>query len=129
MAQTPFPYTFYSCPCSGAAPIATKRTSQQFVVLGEEEERTFNPRAPLSNYSLYPLENLLYCNDCKEIRCPRCCTEEVVTWYCPQCLFEVTGLGSRTEGGRCVIREFVGGAVARIGFIARARPMLTVLRL
>ena len=66
----------------------------------EDDDRTFDPRAPRSNYSLYPIEYLLYCEDCHQIRCPRCIAEEVVTYFCPHCLFEVPSASVRAEKNR-----------------------------
>jgi dynactin-4 len=93
------PYTYIQCPCSEASPVdlADDPDSLESV---EDDERTFDPRAPRSNYSLYPLEYLLYCEDCQQIRCPRCVNEEVVTYYCPHCLFEVPSSNLRSEGNR-----------------------------
>jgi dynactin-4 len=104
MAQ-PFPYTYYSCPCiDTSAPSvnlpSTRKTSQQQPPPDNEEERTFDPRSPRANYSLFPLEHLLYCTECHQIRCARCMVEEVVCWYCPTCLFEVPSSTVRTEGNR-----------------------------
>lgn len=45
---------------------------------------------------LYPLSWLYFCEDCHEIRCPQCVQDEIVSYYCPNCLFEV----SRTGSGR-----------------------------
>ncbi|KPM43696.1 hypothetical protein AK830_g2856 [Neonectria ditissima] len=97
------PYTYIQCPCSdvsstSAADHANDAHDQDSV---DDDERTFDPRAPRSNYSLYPLEYLLYCEDCQQIRCPRCVNEEVVTYYCPHCLFEVPSSNLRSEGNRC----------------------------
>src|SRR5699024_7990789 len=97
----PFPYTYISCPCADT-PVpdpARKRRSREFhqkanpdapgtdekgtITEDEEEEQTFDPRSPRSNFSLYPPEQLLYCEDCHQIKCPRCITEEIVCWYCP----------------------------------------------
>ncbi|KAG6003161.1 hypothetical protein E4U54_000741 [Claviceps lovelessii] len=94
------PYTFIQCPCSDLS------LSGSGNCLGSEEadendDRTFDPRAPRSNYSLYPIDYLLYCEDCQQIRCPRCVTEEIVTYYCPNCLFEVPSSNLRSEGNRC----------------------------
>jgi dynactin-4 len=96
------PYTYFQCPCTdtsipsrevwGASP-----ASEQEV---DEDERTFDPRAPRANYSLYPLEHLLYCEDCHQIRCPRCVLDEIVCWYCPNCLFEVPSSSVKNEGNR-----------------------------
>jgi dynactin-4 len=90
------PYTYIQCPCSDNSPpdLPQARQSQS------SDERTFDPRDPRSNYSLYPLEYLLYCEDCQQIRCPRCVNEEVVTYYCPNCLFEVPSSNLRSDGNR-----------------------------
>ncbi|KAB5515461.1 dynactin subunit 4 [Coniochaeta sp. 2T2.1] len=97
------PYTFIQCPCSdsshagGEAPSSPSGASSDT----EDDDRTFDPRAPRSNYSLYPLEYLMYCEDCHQIRCPRCVAEEIVTYYCPSCLFEVPSSNLKSEGNRC----------------------------
>ncbi|OKL60354.1 hypothetical protein UA08_04094 [Talaromyces atroroseus] len=69
----------------------------------DEAEQTFNPRSPRANFSLYPPEQLLYCEDCHQIKCPKCITEEIVCWYCPNCLFETPSSMVRSEGNRWVI--------------------------
>ncbi|KAI5306315.1 hypothetical protein KEM56_001418 [Ascosphaera pollenicola] len=116
----PFPYTFISCPCSydsiqhPSSP--DNRLSQNISDLSlspgqrrrrskiqedeDEEDGTFDPRAPRSNYSLYPPEHLLYCEDCHQIKCSKCVTEEIVCWYCPSCLFETPSSMVRSEGNR-----------------------------
>lgn len=73
----------------------------------EEDEQTFDPRAARSNFSLYPPEQLFYCEDCHQIKCPRCITEEILCWYCPSCLFETPSSLVRNEGNRCVL-QFLG---------------------
>ena len=100
MAQ-PFPYTYYACDCydAKAATISAKRSSQ-LTPAEDEDERTFDPRDPRSNYALYPLEHLLYCEDCRQIRCPRCVIEETLNWFCPNCLFEVPSSMIKSEGNR-----------------------------
>jgi len=114
----PFPYTYISCPCADT-PVpdpARKRRSRESplkansdapgtdekgtITEDEEEEQTFDPRSPRSNFSLYPPEQLLYCEDCHQIKCPRCITEEIVCWYCPNCLFETPSSMVRSEGNR-----------------------------
>ncbi|BCR85583.1 putative dynactin Arp1 p62 subunit RO2 [Aspergillus chevalieri] len=115
----PFPYTYISCPCADT-PVpdpARKRRSRESpqkanpdapgtdekgtIMEDEEEEQTFDPRCPRSNFSLYPPEQLLYCEDCHQIKCPRCITEEIVCWYCPNCLFETPSSMVRSESNRC----------------------------
>ncbi|KAL5357849.1 dynactin p62 family-domain-containing protein [Aspergillus floccosus] len=111
----PFPYAYISCPCADT-PVpdpARKRRSRESPHKSnpeqplpdppetDEEEKTFDPRSPRSNFSLYPPEQLLYCEDCHQIKCPRCITEEIVCWYCPSCLFETPSSMVRSEGNRC----------------------------
>ncbi|WYZ40804.1 hypothetical protein EsH8_IV_001145 [Colletotrichum jinshuiense] len=92
------PYTYIRCPCS-----ETQSSDDGSSTPGspEDDERTFDPRAPRANFSLYPLEHLMYCEDCHQIRCPRCVNEEIVTYYCPNCLFEVPSSNLKSEGNRC----------------------------
>ena len=102
------PYTFIQCPCSDLSAVERDDDSQADDST-IEDERTFDPRAPRSNYSLYPLDYLLYCEDCQQIRCPRCVIEEIVTYYCPNCLFEVPSSNLRSEGNRSA--SFLAAAV------------------
>jgi dynactin 4 len=96
-------YNYIQCPCfqtSAQGRPADEAASNTSNDPNEDEEQTFDPRSPRSNYSLYPLEHLLYCDVCHQIRCPRCVTEEVVTIYCPNCLFEVPNSSLKSEGNR-----------------------------
>ncbi|KAK3323038.1 dynactin p62 family-domain-containing protein [Apodospora peruviana] len=100
------PYTYIQCPCSDPSNLSYSRASDSGSPIDgnpgfDDEEHTFDPRAPRSNYSLYPLEYLLYCEDCHQIRCPRCIAEEIATFYCPSCLFEVPSSNLKSEGNRC----------------------------
>ncbi len=106
MAVT-FPYTYISCPCSDASQRAlstSRKRSSRDVDLDEEiqdDEDSFDPRHPRSAFSLFPPEHLLYCEECQEIKCPRCVTEEINAVYCPDCLFESPRVMVRGEGNRC----------------------------
>lgn len=106
------PYTYIQCPCHDStsqvrpADDAPSPTSQGGSAEDEDDDgAAFDPRAPRSNYSLYPLEYLLYCDVCHQIRCPRCVFEEIVNVYCPNCLFEVASSSLKTEGNRYVLRS------------------------
>ena len=92
-AMISFPYTYISCPCTDAGNAPPDDDE-------EEQEWTFDPSSPRANYSLYPLEHLMYCEDCHQIRCPRCTIEEIVCWYCPTCLFEMPSSMLRSDGYR-----------------------------
>ena len=100
-----FPYTYISCPCSDRSrqAIASSHNARDADIEEEvdEEEVTFNPHDPRSAYSLFPPEHLLYCEDCHDIKCPRCVTEEIISYYCPSCLFETPSSMVRSEGNRC----------------------------
>jgi len=100
----PFPYTHYACPCSDLTSIVpsstSKRNSSIQSTVNTVEDRTFNPHDPRANYSLYPLDHLFYCDECHGIRCPKCCNEEIISWYCPSCLFEVPSSAVKGDGNR-----------------------------
>lgn len=114
----PFPYTFISCPCADSPvpdPARNRRSRDRdspqkprpdhpAPAAHDEDEKTFDPRSPRANFSLYPIEQLLYCEDCHQIKCPRCITEEIVSWYCPNCLFEAPSSTVRSEENRYVSR-------------------------
>lgn len=101
------PYSFIQCPCYDSATQARTLDdipSPSSADAPDDDDNAFDPRASRSNYSLYPIEHLLYCVDCNQIRCPRCVSEELVTIYCPSCLFEVGASSIKTEGNRYVTR-------------------------
>lgn len=99
-----FPYSYLSCPCVDVSvpviPSSTPLNSKGDEDGEEEEEKTFDPRSPRANFSLFPLDHLMWCEDCHEIRCARCTVEEIVCWYCPSCLFEVPSSMVKSEGNR-----------------------------
>jgi dynactin 4 len=107
---TTIPYTYFQCPCT--SDLATsRRVGEPGASEGQDEaedERNFDPRAPRSSYSLYPLEHLLFCEDCQQMRCPKCVIEEIVALYCPSCLFEVPSSTVKQDGNRCVNHEWLG---------------------
>ncbi|RVX65868.1 hypothetical protein B0A52_10281 [Exophiala mesophila] len=94
-----FPYTFISCPCSDASNRVSREVDYDQEV--QDTEETFDPRHPRSAFSLFPPEHLLYCEECHDIKCPRCVTEEIASPYCPDCLFETSKSTMRSDGGRC----------------------------
>jgi dynactin-4 len=113
----PFPYSYVSCPCVHASvprpQPKDRKVSREQQNAGprpatppdddeDGDEQTFDPKSPRADYSLFPLEHLLWCTECHEMRCARCMAEEIVCWYCPTCLFEVPSSTVRTEGNRCV---------------------------
>lgn len=99
-----FPYTHYACPCSSSAPAITPRRASSVLPppqpAVDAEEQPFNPHSPRAAYALYPLDHLLYCDECDTLKCARCYTEEILSWYCPACLFEVPSSAVRSDGNR-----------------------------
>jgi dynactin 4 len=93
------PNAYYRCPCASES----VHYSQDAANDEEEEERDFDPTTARANFSLSRLEQLFYCDTCHQIRCPKCVTEEILCWYCPNCLFEVPSSTVRSEGTRLVI--------------------------
>lgn len=78
------PYVDYYCDCS--------------IKKDESNENTESIDASVAGLSLlskqatnylYPLSRLYFCEDCHHIRCPSCVQDEIVSYYCPNCLFEV----------------------------------------
>lgn len=108
------PYTYIQCPCASSsrhdriahssAEASTDSDSDSDDGYAEED---FDPKGVRANYSLYPLDHLFYCEICAQIRCQRCLVDEVVTWFCPNCLFEVPGGTVKGEGNRYV--ELIDG--------------------
>ena len=108
------PYTYIQCPCaSSSRHDRTAHSSAEASTDSDSDsddgyaEEDFDPKGARANYSLYPLDHLFYCEICAQIRCQRCLVDEVVTWFCPNCLFEVPGGTVRGEGNRYV--ELIDG--------------------
>ena len=93
-----FPYTYFRCPC--ADNVGDGRCLPSLPGNITEQDISFDPHAPRANFSLFPLEHLMWCEECHEIRCSRCVIEEIVCWYCPSCLFEVASSVVKSEGNR-----------------------------
>ena len=54
-----------------------------------------------ADYAYHSLPSLYFCDDCDSVRCPDCVLEEVASYYCPNCLFEVPQASVRAEKNRC----------------------------
>ncbi|KAF9562592.1 dynactin p62 [Agrocybe pediades] len=65
------------------------------------------PIFPSSSYSFHPLHDLFFCEECDAIRCNRCVSVEVSSYYCPNCLFEVPSASVRAEKNRCARNCFM----------------------
>jgi dynactin-4 len=107
----PIPFVDYYCACSAAKKekdtssttnnnsLSTSTTTSTLAEnnntipsLTAESAASVTGRHLLSNQAsnyLYPLSRLYFCEDCHQIRCPSCVQDEIVSYYCPNCLFEV----------------------------------------
>lgn len=78
------------CPCSSTNAIAL-----------------VEPPSLAATYSYHPLASLYFCEECDAIKCPRCVTQEIACFYCPNCLFEVPTASVKGEKNRCARNCFV----------------------
>ncbi|KAI9365065.1 dynactin p62 family-domain-containing protein [Pilaira anomala] len=99
--EDPIPFVDYYCACSSKK---EKESIENTIDSGEETAASVTGRHLLStqatNY-LYPLSRLYFCEDCHQIRCPSCVQDEIVSYYCPNCLFEVPTASVKSEKNRC----------------------------
>ncbi|RUS13406.1 hypothetical protein BC937DRAFT_95380 [Endogone sp. FLAS-F59071] len=93
------PFVHYYCPCpdiyyeseatsesAGSVPLAPIA----------DATHTLDISSPRTEFSLHSLSRLYFCEDCHQIRCPACVQDEIISYYCPNCLFEVRLLSCRT---------------------------------
>lgn len=97
---------YYVCPCtdiskrSSLLPAEEQSLGHQPPAEEEEEAIPFNPHDPRANFAQYPIEHLLFCTECHELRCPRCSYEESLSAFCPSCLQERSSNSTKTESNR-----------------------------
>jgi len=93
----------YACPCIDVSKPPTldvlQEDAQNDQVL-EEAAVPFNPHDSRANFALYPVEHLLFCTECHELRCPRCSYEEALSAFCPSCLQERNSMSVNSESNR-----------------------------
>ncbi|KAI9340673.1 dynactin p62 family-domain-containing protein [Zopfochytrium polystomum] len=92
----PTPYVFYQCHCRnssgrglGLSPIAVSDGADQ------------DPPTEADYYLLHPIQRLYFCDHCNNLKCMHCVQEEIVCYYCPNCLFEVPSASVKAEKNRC----------------------------
>ncbi|KAG4300783.1 hypothetical protein PCANB_002869 [Pneumocystis canis] len=84
--MAPFPYVHIYCPCADS--INLQEENEPFSKFLHPDCK-INTEDLRTSFSLHPLQNLYFCEECYAIRCPRCIQEETVSYFCPNCLFEV----------------------------------------
>ncbi|QSL65423.1 hypothetical protein MERGE_002733 [Pneumocystis wakefieldiae] len=93
-----FPYVHIYCPCADS-PINFKKDEPISDSLDTPED-VIDTRDQRMSFSLHPLPNLYFCEECYSIRCPRCVQEETISQFCPNCLFEVPKSSFYSNGNR-----------------------------
>ncbi|PWN29266.1 hypothetical protein BDZ90DRAFT_230163 [Jaminaea rosea] len=94
----PNPRVLYHCPCAlGLAPSANAGSTTS----SSSATPLLPSQLAASSYSFHPLPLLHFCSDCLTPRCSLCATQEVITHYCPACLFEVPSASVKAERNRC----------------------------
>lgn len=89
------------CPCADSPADAPIPTAEDEASTPEDTvDRIFDPTLARAKYSLHPLGYLYFCQECQAIRCPRCVQEEIVSAFCPMCLFEVPLTSIKADGNR-----------------------------
>jgi dynactin 4 len=90
------------CPCADSPADAPPSQAEED---DEREQQIFDPTTPRAKYSLHALGYLYFCQECQAIRCPRCVQEEIVSAFCPMCLFEVPLTSIKADGNRYIHNE------------------------
>lgn len=93
----------YACPCTDISKPPSLDVLQEDLQndqVSEEEAVPFNPHDFRANFALYPIEHLLFCTECHELRCPRCSYEEALSAFCPSCLQERSSISVKSESNR-----------------------------
>ncbi|TKY86596.1 hypothetical protein EX895_004235 [Sporisorium graminicola] len=96
------PHALYYCPCNQihantAASTSTPRSASSLA----SPPPGLPAYSPASRYAFHPLDALYFCDECDQIRCNRCVTVDIASYYCPNCLFEVPGASVKGEKNRC----------------------------
>ena len=97
------------CPCADSPADAPPSSAEELQSAAPEEleevRRIFDSSLARAKYSLHPLGYLYFCQECQAIRCPRCVQEEIVSAFCPMCLFEVPLTSIKADGNRYGVRK------------------------
>ncbi|KAJ1972286.1 hypothetical protein H4R34_005458 [Dimargaris verticillata] len=114
------PFVQYHCPCvplqkplpadDAEAPHGDSSDCPDNSSTQDERDEVTDPtpaQAPLDPQSMallhhtHPLCNLYFCDDCLQVRCGRCVFDEITSYFCPNCLFEVPSASVKAEKNRC----------------------------
>ncbi|KAJ3413066.1 hypothetical protein HDV05_008587 [Chytridiales sp. JEL 0842] len=107
--QVPLPHVFYQCHCQHQPP-PTSSTKDDEAAISSNTSKTLSkaselvkliettpPPQPADYLTSFPLQKMYYCTHCLELRCSICLQEEIASYYCPNCLFEVPTASVKAE--------------------------------
>ncbi|PWN48269.1 hypothetical protein IE53DRAFT_412453 [Violaceomyces palustris] len=102
------PTVLYHCPCYN--PSSSSSRTSATAPFSTPHHHHHPPPPTLSKPSLYshqPLESLYFCDECEQLRCNRCVTIDISSYFCPNCLFEVPAASVKAEKNRCARNCFL----------------------
>ncbi|TPX51609.1 hypothetical protein SeLEV6574_g00171 [Synchytrium endobioticum] len=100
LALVPIPGIYVQCHCrviQNQSPISTESSTIQ----EHTQPESILPPPYADTFTLHPLASLYWCDSCKQIKCCKCTLEEVVCYYCPNCLFEVPSASVKADKHMC----------------------------
>ncbi|KAI8055059.1 dynactin p62 family-domain-containing protein [Syncephalis plumigaleata] len=108
-SKTKQPFIHYHCPCIVArvVPGANSPSAILYTPVRNpqaEPVRDFDVEETPSaaSFSAHPISQLYFCEDCNRIKCTRCLQDDIICYYCPNCLFEVPTASVKGEKNRCM---------------------------
>lgn len=80
-------------PTTGTHPSAEAHESAR----STKEKEFFDSGNTSDTHGSQSLSRLYFCDSCDEIRCSKCTQDEIVCYYCPNCLFDVPTASVKME--------------------------------
>jgi dynactin-4 len=108
-SATAQPFVHYHCPCTmeRAAPsIDSPSASLNTPASGTLTAKSLplnidvDHPPPVGDFSAQPISRLYFCEECHRLKCNRCVQEDIISYYCPSCLFEVPTASVKGEKNR-----------------------------
>ncbi|KAI9595670.1 dynactin p62 family-domain-containing protein [Syncephalis fuscata] len=105
------PFVHYHCPCivERATPRGNTPSSLLYTPVSRTQSKAdllasvnLERPPPAISFSAHPVSKLYFCEDCHVIKCPRCTNDDIICYYCPNCLFEVPTASVKGEKNRCM---------------------------
>ncbi|KAI8816724.1 dynactin p62 family-domain-containing protein [Fimicolochytrium jonesii] len=97
--QIPPPFVCYQCHCQHLN--SSSKLAEGAQEYDPSGVATSDPPHSAEYLELFPISRLYFCDQCHHSMCPKCIVEEIVSYYCPNCLFEVPTASVKGEKNRC----------------------------